>query len=180
MDIALTQFINNLSGRNPAFDQVMIAITNYGIFVLVAATALLWWKRNRRMEARNACLVAGLSFLASLALNQVFLLFLHRVRPYDAGVSHLLITPNPDWSFPSDHATAAAAIIAGLWLKKLPRIAVLFGTFAAMICFSRVYVGVHYFSDVVGGMAIGTLVTLAMAQLYRDDNWYARRITSIF
>jgi len=180
MDIALTQFINNLSGRNPAVDQVMIAITNYGIYVLVAATALLWWKCDERAEARNACLVAGLSFLASLALNQVLLLFLHRVRPYDVGVSHLLITANPDWSFPSDHATAAAAIIAGLWLKKLPRIAAVFGAFAALICFSRVYVGVHYVSDVVGGAAIGTLVAFILAQLYRDDSWYARRVTNIF
>ncbi len=38
MDIALTQFINNLSGRISAFDPVMIAITNYGIYFLVAAT----------------------------------------------------------------------------------------------------------------------------------------------
>ena len=180
MDIALTQFINNLSGRIPAFDPAMVAITNYGIYVLVACTALLWWKRDKRAEARNACLVAGISFSASLALNQVLLLFLHRIRPYDAGVSHLLITPNPDWSFPSDHATAAAAIIAGLWLKKLPRIGALFGTFAVLICFSRVYVGVHYVSDVVGGMAIGTLVAFSIAQLYRDDSWYARRFTSIF
>ena len=180
MDIALTQLINNLSGRIPAFDLVMIAVTNYGIYALVAATALLWWKRDQRAEARNACLVAGLSFLASLALNQVLLLFLHRIRPYDAGVSHLLIAPNPDWSFPSDHATAAAAIIAGLWSKKLPRIAVLFGMFAALICFSRVYVGVHYVSDVVGGMAIGTLVASVLAQHYRDDSWYARRVTNIF
>ena len=180
MDIALTQFINNLSGRIPAFDQVMITITNYGIYVLVAATALLWWKRDQRAEARHACLVAGLSFLASLALNQVLLLYLHRVRPYDAGVSHLLITPNPDWSFPSDHATAVAAIIAGLWLKKLPRIAALFGAFAVLICFSRVYVGVHYVSDVVGGAAIGTLVAVVLAKLYRDNSWYARRITNIF
>ena len=124
--------------------------------------------------------MAGFSFLASLALNQVLLLFLHRIRPCDAGVSHLVIAPNPDWSLPSDHATAAAAIIAGLWLKKLPRITVLLGLFAALICFSRVYVGVHYVSDVVGGMAIGTLVAFVVAGLYRDDSWYARRITNIF
>ena len=41
MGIALTQFINNLSGRVPALDPAMIAITNYGIYFLVAATALL-------------------------------------------------------------------------------------------------------------------------------------------
>ena len=180
MDIALTQFINNLSGRVPALDLVMIAITNYGIYFLVAATVLLWWKRYQRAEARNACLVAGLSFLGSLALNQALLLFLHRIRPYDAGVSHLLITPNPDWSFPSDHATAAAAIIVGLWLKKLPRIAVLLGIVAALICFSRIYVGMHYVSDVVGGVAIGTLAAFVVSQLYRDESWYARRVTNIF
>ena len=86
----------------------MFAITNYGIYLLVIATALLWWKPDHRQDARNTCLLAGVSFLASLAFNQLLLLFIRRIRPYDPGVSHLLIAPNPDWSFPYDHATGAA------------------------------------------------------------------------
>lgn len=44
--------------------------------------------------------VTGLSFLLGLALNQLILLFVHRMRPYGGGVTHLLISPSPD---PSSH-----------------------------------------------------------------------------
>jgi undecaprenyl-diphosphatase len=49
----------------------------------------------------------GFSFLLGLAINQLILLFIHRVRPYDAGVTNLLIARSGDFSFPSDHATAS-------------------------------------------------------------------------
>ena len=39
---------------------------------------------------------------------------MHRIRPYDAGLTHLIVAPSFDWSFPSDHATAAFAIVAGI------------------------------------------------------------------
>lgn len=179
MDIALTQALNKLAGTNAALDAVMIAITIYGIFALVFAVILLWWKQAERSEARNACVVAGLSFLASLAFNQLLLLFVHRIRPYDAGVSHLLIAANPDWSFPSDHATAAAAIVAALWFKHLRSIAKILSAVAILICVSRVYVGVHYFSDILGGVAIGVFTAALVARCYRNSSWYAQRITSI-
>ena len=172
--------INSLAGTNPVLDHVMIAITSYGIFVLIFADALLWWKQDQRLAMRNACIVAGLSFLVSLALNQILLLFVHRIRPYDAGISDLLIAPNSDWLFPSDHATAAFAIVAALWFKGQRDVSAVFAALATLICFSRVYVGVHYVSDIAGGAVIGGLVASLVARLYRNESWYAQRLTRIF
>lgn len=177
MDIFLTQAINHLAGQTPTLDDVMIAITRFGIFALVLVVILLWWRPNFRSETRNACLIAGFSFLASLALNQILLLFMHRIRPYDAGVSHLLIAPNPDWSFPSDHATGAAAIAGAFWFRRLGSLASLFWISTAILGFSRIFVGVHYVTDVLGGIVIGTSTAFAIARLYRDESWYARILT---
>ena len=71
--------------------------------------------------------------------------FIHRIRPYDAGISYLLITPNPDWSFPSDHATAAITVVAAFWFKDQRGMAAKLAVLATLICFSRVYVGVHLY-----------------------------------
>jgi hypothetical protein len=43
--------------------------------------------------------VAGLAFIIGLGLNQIILLFVHRIRPYDAGVSHLIVSWSGDWPF---------------------------------------------------------------------------------
>jgi len=95
----------------------MIVATNVGVPLLVALVVGQWWSRIDRTHVRHTCIAAGLSFLIGLGLNQIILLFVHRVRPYDAGVSHLIISKSPDWSFPSDHATASIAIVATFALR---------------------------------------------------------------
>ena len=80
--------------------------------------------------------------------------FVQRIRPYDAGVTQLSIAPSLDPSFPSDHATAAFAIAItilafghrGKWLYLMC---------AILISISRVYLGIHYVSDIAGGALQG-------------------------
>ncbi|WP_163540551.1 phosphatase PAP2 family protein, partial [Klebsiella pneumoniae] len=72
-------------------------------------------------------------------INQFILLFIHRVRPYEAGVTHLLIPPTVDWSFPSDHATASLAIVAAFAMQALPRRTLALLAVAALVCLSRIY-----------------------------------------
>jgi len=119
----------------------MIAASNVGVPLLVALVVAQWWSKIDRTHVRHTCVAAGLSFLIGLGLNQILLLFVHRVRPYDAGVSHLIISKSPDWSFPSDHATASIAIVAAFAVHGLPRRTLLFGLLALLICWSRIFVG---------------------------------------
>ena len=51
------------------------------------------------------------------------------------------MSKSADWSFPSDHGTAAVAVVAEFALHRLPRRAVHFGFLALLICWSRIYVG---------------------------------------
>ncbi len=79
---------------------------------------------------------SGLSFLLGLAINQVILLLVHRIRPYDAGISHLLIAPSADPSFPSDHATATFAIAAAFLLHGMRRVGFWFLAAALLVTVS--------------------------------------------
>jgi undecaprenyl-diphosphatase len=114
MDEAITRWINTGAGRSSVLDAIVIGIAVAGVPLMVLAVVGLWWSRSRRTHLRQVAVEAGLSTLGGLAFNQIVLLFLHRPRPYVAGVSHLIVAPSADWSFPSDHATVAFAIAATL------------------------------------------------------------------
>lgn len=113
------------------------------------------------------------------ALNQIILLFVHRVRPYDAGVSHLIISPSGDWSFPSDHATATFAIAAAFLFHGMRTRALGFLAGALVVCVSRVYVGTHYVTDVLGGAVTAIIAAGAIRSLYWEGTWADRFVTKI-
>jgi undecaprenyl-diphosphatase len=179
MDDAITQWINSAAGHSALLDMIMTSITQYGVPLLVLIVVLQWWSRRDRLHVRHMCIAAGLSFSIGLGLNQIILLFVHRVRPYDAGVSHLIISRSNDWSFPSDHATATFAIAASFLLCGLERRGIAFFVAAAMVCMSRVYVGTHYVTDVLGGAMIGIFAAAVVRGLYWEGTRIDRLITGI-
>jgi undecaprenyl-diphosphatase len=179
MDADLTRWINSFAGANAVLDSAMIALTQYGVPLIVVLVVLQWWSGTNRRHVRHAAICAGLSFLAGLAVNQIILLFVHRVRPFDAGVSHLLIARSADWSFPSDHATAVAAVVAAFGIQRLHWKAGAFGVLALLVCFSRVYVGTHYVTDILGGVAVGILAAHAVALAFREGTRLDRFLTGI-
>lgn len=168
IDQALTKAINLLSGRIPFLDDVLIAVSAYGIPFLVLVVAMQWWRSDNRMAVRHVLLSAGFAFLLGLGINQLVLLFFDRVRPYETGVTRLLIAPSADPSFPSDHSAAAMAIAASFLLSGVLQTQGLFLLAAAvLVAFSRVYVGIHYVGDVLGGAAIGIVAALVVSLFFR-------------
>lgn len=97
IDAALTQAINSLAGRSAAGDMIMLALTSLGVPLMVLAVALQWWRRSERMHTRHILVSAGCAFLLGLGINQIILLFIQRARPYEVGVTHLLIAPTVDF-----------------------------------------------------------------------------------
>jgi undecaprenyl-diphosphatase len=179
MDQAITQWINSIVGSNALLDTVMIAANQVGVPLLVALVIVQWWSNVDRTHVRHTCIAAGLSFLIGLGLNQIIIPFVHRLRPYDAGVSHLIIPQSLDWSFPSDHATASIAIVAAFALHCLPRRTFLFGLLALLICWSRIFVGTHYLTDVLGGGLSGVVAAMLVWIFYREGSRLDRFATGI-
>ena len=175
MDVSITQLINNLSGQNNVADQMFIAITKYGVPLMVLAVMVQWWGKRPRETLRQTTIMAGLSFLLGLLIAQIILLFVHRIRPYDAGVSHLIIDRTVDWSFPSDHAIASLSIAFAFWLNGFRKHALTFFCAAALVCFSRIYVGMHYVSDILGGAGVALLAASLVNKFYprgsKLDRW---------
>jgi len=179
VDQAVTQWANGPAGQSVMLDGVMIAVSRFGVPLLVLVVALQWWSGRQRPHIRHACVAAGLSFLLGLGLNQIIILFVHRVRPYDAGLTHLIIDRSADWSFPSDHATATFAIATAFLLQRLSRRGLALLAAAFIMCVSRVFVGAHYASDVVGGAMSGIIAAVLIRSVYWEGTSVDRFIIRI-
>ncbi|WP_421577213.1 phosphatase PAP2 family protein [Shinella sp. M31] len=178
LDAALTGWINALAGNGFA-DRVMILASACGVPLLVIAVAAQWWIGTERVKTRHALVATGLAFLLGLAINQIILLVVDRIRPYDAGITRLLIERSGDPSFPSDHATAAFAIAAGFLLHGMAKRGLVFLAAALLISLSRVYIGTHYVGDVMGGALTGVAAALLVKGLYKPGTTVDRFITGI-
>lgn len=121
--------------------------------VLAAASAPLGGKRGRRAAEPGVLALA----LASATVNGPLKLLIGRRRPAPRRLRPL--TPRSP-SFPSGHSASAFAFAVAA-SRELPEAAPLLLPLAATVAYSRVYLGVHYPSDVVAGVAIGTTVGIA-------------------
>ena len=132
------------------------------IVALVALTFLVPW-RERRLERRIGAVMATAAGGVALLLVQPISKAVERARPFvDHPHAKLLISHARDPGFPSDHATGAFAMAMALWFydRTIGAVALVL---AAIIAFARVYVGVHYPADVVGGALIG----IGVAMIFR-------------
>lgn len=143
--------------RTPVGDTVMCVITklgDMGAVWIVLSVILLAIPQKRK---NGALLIAALAVeivLCSIILKPL----IGRVRPCDVNPSVTLLIARPtDFSFPSGHTAAsfaAAAALAFSGEKKLWKPALVL---AALIAFSRMYLYVHYPTDILGGIVIGVL-----------------------
>lgn len=109
-----------------------------------------------------------MALIGSLLVNNLVLKnAVARIRPYEVITNlHILIEKQKDLSFPSGH-TGSSFAAAVILYKELPKkIGVPALVFALFIAISRLYVGVHYPSDVIAGAVTGTLIALGIRRGY--------------
>jgi undecaprenyl-diphosphatase len=167
MDAELFHAINHLAGHYDGIDDGFETIAQFAPFALVALLLGLWFwpgERAGRDERQWSVIAATISATLALGINQVIIRMWERPRPFAAQHAVLLLKPSHDPSFPSDHSTFAFAVAVSVLLATR-RAGVPALVIAAILGFSRVYVGEHYVGDVVAGVLIGTAVAVAVYQL---------------
>ncbi len=135
-------------------------ITHLGdAWATVGISLALWLVGGPTAAAGRAALLANaLSHVAVQVLKRT----VARARPCDSDGMPLALIDVPDpFSFPSGHSAAATAVSSTLALTH-PQLAPLVLPLAAIVCFSRVRLGVHHVTDVVAGAALGLAGTLAV------------------
>ncbi|MET9087935.1 phosphatase PAP2 family protein [Streptomyces sp. NPDC004237] len=169
-DVDLLYDINGLAKDAPHwFDRGMAFVGEYGLLIAMVLLVLgCWWSVRRRGDedapATVAALVwAPLAAAIAVLVNVPIRGFVERPRPFLAHQGlDVLVSGKTDYSFVSDHATITMALGVGLFVANRK-----FGAagiaLALLEGFCRVYMGVHYPTDVIGGFALGTAVVLLLS-----------------
>ena len=156
------------------------AVGAVAVPLYAVATIALWFLARPYGDAKwKVACTSGLAAAAiAMVTNQAISHLWERPRPFAAhrALTHLLSTPSPDPSFPSDHAAAAFAIAFAV-LACSRRAGILFLAAATLIALSRVALGLHYPSDVVAGMFVGWAAALLVT--HAGKPWIARVVSLV-
>ena len=132
------------------------------VVFLVALGLLAGWIMGR---ARFALLDAVASGFLGLGVVQVIGLALYRPRPFEDGLGLNLMNHIPENSFPSDHATLMFALAVSLAMSPMRRVGLWLLPLGLAVGWGRVYMGVHYPLDILGGAVLGTVCALVIAAI---------------
>ncbi len=170
-DENLFLWINGLAGNVAFVDEFFKGIANDYFFIVSACLIMLalWFgtrEAGRRERNQRGVIVAS----AGLGIAQGFVTMINSVltrpRPFAELPTNLLFYQPTDSSFPANSTAVIFAIAVAIFLVNRRAGAVLFGL-AILHGFSRIYVGIHYPLDILGGAAEGTLAALLIFGLIK-------------
>ena len=153
---------------HPVLDNIMIFISAMGnkgfIWIAIGLALLLYgfWKKQKQ----NGGLLVLLSLLANfLACNVVLKPLIDRTRPYYVLDYIPVIPPVGDPSFPSGHTSASFAAATAIYALNR-KWGIVAYVFAAIMGFSRLYLGVHFPTDVAAGALLGIVAAKVVIKLF--------------
>jgi undecaprenyl-diphosphatase len=180
-DKDISQFFESF--RNGVLTEIFLGITflSSEIIIFFFLTSLFLWKEHKRRWIFPLWLGLVISFLVGFILK----ISLERLRPFQAGIVFLpkvleSVSYNLwDFSLPSVHTMLAFSAIPILAME-FPRFKKVWIALAILIGFSRVYFGLHYFSDVLIGAVIGLTIGFLMVKLETEKKYGQKIIKKLW
>lgn len=150
------EFLDSLQHLHTAWlDRVMIFLTRLGdagLIWLVAVGILLVFPKTRKIGWLLVVAILINTVLCNLALKPL----IGRIRPFDVNSTvSLLINKPHDFSFPSGHTAIGFTVVGALFFGKVGSTWKPALLLASLIAFSRMYLYVHYPTDILGGIIVG-------------------------
>jgi undecaprenyl-diphosphatase len=165
LDKTIIRLANSLSFQ--MMNYIFITITTLGetyIFVLIAAVLTI-----ALMAYRKPVVSFVLSIFSALFIIWLLKYIIDRPRPFEIGLTSAGVAAN--WSsFPSGHTLVFFTIIP-MVAKKFPKLKTIFWMIAILVGLSRIYLGVHYASDVIAGAFIGYGIGWTFMRIEEKYRW---------
>ena len=164
-DLTILSFLNRFAHRSPTFDEAVLLVSGNTLLKGGVVVAILWWiwfQQEDNQEKRESVLVAIVAGFLGLAISRILSWTIFRARPlnepqlsFQLPYGSVPVGFEGASSFPSDHAVLFFALAAGLFLasRRVGSVALIY--VALVICLPRVYLGVHYPTDILAGAALG-------------------------
>lgn len=176
MDIKILLYINQFF-HNAFMDKFMIfmsTIGNLGMVWIAIAAVLIITKKYRK----TGFMLLGAVILTAILGEGILKHLVRRGRPFQVmEVSNMLIQKPMSYSFPSGHTSSSFAA-AGVLSKEFKKYGPVFWIAAVLIAYSRMYLYVHFPSDVLGGAILGLVSAFMIRYFFRylKDNFNSRKI----
>ncbi len=150
------------------------------VFIFVVILTAVFFQQKKKESILPLWFAAGMSVVVSFLLKVI----VQRPRPFQLGLVHILGVADPSYaiwhfSYPSFHTMAMFAMVPFL-NKEFPRFKYVWIAFAVLIGFSRLYLGVHFLSDVMAGGLIGYIMGTLIVESEKESRFWERMYNKIF
>ena len=178
-DESISQCFENI--RNYFLTDLFMGITyvSSGVIIFFSLTSLFLWKEHKRKWILPLWITLALSAIVSFLLKIV----IQRSRPYQIGVVSSLLEEAShniwNFSFPSFQTMLAFCAIPIL-SKEFPKLKNAWVIFAVLIAISRVYLGVHFMSDILIGGLIGYFLGVFVISSEKKNKFWEKTYKKIF
>lgn len=156
-DVALLQM---LTGNHQSWTVLVlfsIFCAKFLIYIIPIHLCALWFVGQNR--ERRVVLSICMSICIALFIGYFISLFYFHPRPFAVGLTSPLIKHRATASFPSNHALTIASYTANLYFYRYKIFSKFAVVFLCLICWGRIFVGVHYPFDIFAGIILGSLVS---------------------
>jgi undecaprenyl-diphosphatase len=184
LDKELFLYLNSF--YNDFMDTIMLMVTRKETWVPLYLTIVFFFIKNYRSKSLMILLFMGLTVLASDQISVLLKVTLQRLRPTHEpaleGMVHMVFQKGGLYSFVSSHASNMFAVFtftSRIFKNKRYYILLLF--WALIVSYSRIYIGVHYPLDILGGATLGWLLGVIMfkALMFFENHFFIARTPKI-
>ncbi|MCX6723706.1 MAG: phosphatase PAP2 family protein [Candidatus Staskawiczbacteria bacterium] len=170
-DVKIFEAINGLANQSKVVDALGVFLANYLPYLLVAflLSFLVWPKKDKTKNRPMVFLSIIAACVARFVVKNIMLIFYNRPRPFvNLSSAHKLIYVDPSenlQSFPSGHVIFFFALSTVIYSYN-KKLGIFFFVCSAIVGISRIFVGVHWPSDILTGIILGVAVGVAVKWLY--------------
>lgn len=154
-NVMLFDKINGLAANHLVLNNFMIFVAKYGIFIVTVILIFLLIRKDYKNF-----LFVGLSIAMALLVGYITKDLFYHPRPFAMGIGYDLVKDSNTSSFPSNHTVAMFALATALLLINKRLVGAISLVVAILVGISRVYIGVHFPLDILGGIVYGVALTL--------------------